>query len=213
MIWSRSPYAIPCSRPRKDGSPCSGTAVGWPSWGGLDYVPPHPNPRVCVAHLTKGERTALAEVRTDHQAWLAARDEEREPDCWSWSVPDVSHLPDPEGLTGEALEQYEDAAWAIWISWHQNQCAMCGSGGPHVTDHDHDTGLIRGRLCSGCNITEGKSYNAQIRKYRERHPAAILGIRVRYCHPIYGYAEPAPPKPSLDEVAAVVYRIAEALAD
>ncbi len=32
-------------------------------------------------------------------------------------------------------------------------CAICGAMGPgNVRDHDHVTGAIRGRICSGCNL-------------------------------------------------------------
>jgi hypothetical protein len=36
-----------------------------------------------------------------------------------------------------------------------NGCEVCGSLDNLVVDHDHDTGLVRGCLCNGCNIAEG----------------------------------------------------------
>lgn len=34
-------------------------------------------------------------------------------------------------------------------------CEVCGSLDNLVIDHDHNTGIIRGCLCNGCNIAEG----------------------------------------------------------
>lgn len=43
-----------------------------------------------------------------------------------------------------------------------NRCAICGSSTPGGvrdwhTDHDHETGRIRGILCHACNMTLGQS--------------------------------------------------------
>ena len=42
-------------------------------------------------------------------------------------------------------------------------CALCGkpetNGNLLVVDHDHDTGKVRGLLCSGCNLEIGKMEN------------------------------------------------------
>lgn len=34
-------------------------------------------------------------------------------------------------------------------------CQICGAGGQLVVDHDHSTGLLRGRLCHRCNRAMG----------------------------------------------------------
>lgn len=36
------------------------------------------------------------------------------------------------------------------------RCGICGLAGPLHIDHDHDSGLIRGLLCVGCNLKEGR---------------------------------------------------------
>lgn len=65
------------------------------------------------------------------------------------------------------------------------RCALCPVGEDLVLDHDHDTGLIRGYLCRGCNTSEGAGNQHPIFvEYRRRPPAAVLGIQERYIDPL-----------------------------
>jgi len=52
-----------------------------------------------------------------------------------------------------------------------------------VIDHDHDTDLVRGLLCGGCNTAEGRANNADEPgwvQYRSATPAMSIGLRVMY---------------------------------
>jgi hypothetical protein len=40
-------------------------------------------------------------------------------------------------------------------------CAICGTDGQLVIDHDHDTGLVRGGLCHTCNAGLGMFRDSQ----------------------------------------------------
>ena len=54
------------------------------------------------------------------------------------------------GITDEIYEQMLES--------QGNACACCrspfGESRPHI-DHDHETGLVRGLLCRGCNVGIG----------------------------------------------------------
>jgi len=108
-----------------------------------------------------------------------------EPACWAWPPPppldEFSHLAE------------DDWRWPlVMAAWQKDRCAICGIRKTKlVWDHDHETGLIRGCLCSACNTSEGGSGVSLYVKYRERNPASIWGIRVLYDHP-QPAAEPLP---------------------
>ena len=93
-----------------------------------------------------------------------------------------------EALTGGA----EDAL----VRWQNGNCAICGKARDLVCDHDHETGLVRGWLCQSCNATEGRNHEPDtiFERYRERPPATILGLTIRYLNPVTGeYATPQLP--------------------
>ena len=50
-------------------------------------------------------------------------------------------------------------AFAVLLAGQGYVCAGCGSAdwGPHgpLVDHNHDSGVIRGILCFGCNVASG----------------------------------------------------------
>lgn len=87
------------------------------------------------------------------------------PACWTWPVP-IGPQPNHLGSVSR---------------WQARRCAVCGSSPAALyEDHDHGTGLTRGYLCPSCNAGEGLSSREVFRWYRERSPASILGVRVRY---------------------------------
>lgn len=63
-------------------------------------------------------------------------------------------------------------AWRAWgppgpgmdmWEWQAGRCAWCGCDKfSLVRDHCHDTGLIRGLLCSGCNVHESTQWHAGV---------------------------------------------------
>ncbi len=59
-------------------------------------------------------------------------------------------------MYGLSLAQYE----ALLVA-QDNRCALCSKdepGGRHGVwhvDHDHETGVVRGLLCDGCNRAMG----------------------------------------------------------
>lgn len=98
-----------------------------------------------------------------------AADRFGDPLCWTWPVPESATFTDDR--TAEAF-----------LAWWNRLCAICGWDGPLLKDHDHATLNVRGFLCGSCNTAEGTSRIAGdiFAKYRERNPAGILGIQVRY---------------------------------
>ncbi len=129
-----------------------------------------------------------------------------DPACWSWPVPawrdhgaELAALAARGDLSAGAWRLiYRDAAALRWAEFHAGvrvaddpdaapRCAMCGTGGLReggatrvVDDHDHTTGLIRGILCSGCNVAEGIGRRDVAAAYAARPPSLILGYRSWY---------------------------------
>lgn len=133
------------------------------------------------------------------------------PVCWGWPVVLPSEgearrkfferLKHPDLTPGQAdvLWSLERAAngvgegESVLAEWQDGRCAVCGRVSDLVLDHDHASGLVRGWLCRSCNTLEGMHQEPDtiFSLYRERHPAAILGLTIRYLHPITGeYATP-----------------------
>lgn len=166
-------------------------------------------PRSCLQHLTAEERAEydreIAEAKAaDEEA--CRRVDQMAPACWGWPVPEHPAPRDPADYwaSGEvsdgtlarlrqALKDPDVAGLAVIEEWQAGRCGVCASEGELVTDHDHTTGLVRGMLCRSCNTAEAFRHAGPYRRYRERPPAAILGVKARYWDPITGeYAQPAP---------------------
>lgn len=164
-------------------------------------------PHSCLRHLTSGER---AEYDREIAAAKAAEQEayrqvdQMVPACWGWPVPsnlapfDPAAASDPGELSESALRRLRaslndpDIAGLDMIQqWHAGRCGICGIEEYLVTDHDHSTGLVRGLLCRSCNTAEAFRTLGPYRRYRERPPAAILGVQARYWSPLArDYAQP-----------------------
>lgn len=92
------------------------------------------------------------------------------PACWSWPV----HVKPSISLDERDLHN-------LMTDWHRDRCAVCARPARTLRlDHDHDTGLVRGWLCTGCNLSEGHGGGLIMDRYREKHPTIMLGIRLPY---------------------------------
>ncbi len=113
-----------------------------------------------------------------------------DPACWSWKALADGDLDRLQGaVIREQLEwtpdprPYEDdhLRWMFMARMHKGRCAICGErDGRLVTDHDHETGWIRGFLCHTCNGNEARRRDGIYAKYRERTPAMMCGVWREY---------------------------------
>lgn len=178
-----------CTAATTSGRPCKGRASDWPR--GVDG-----DPQLCGTHLP----VALREIRdtgfAEQERRRIERLDAREPVCWSWApaIP-LDRIADEYGWSADDFtprfrERDEQALRIAFDAWHGRRCAVCGFRNLRlVEDHDHDTGLIRGLLCRSCNGREPHD-DGLFRKYRERPPARILDIHLRYYDPWHGWAQP-----------------------
>lgn len=178
-----------CTATAKSGRPCRALAINWPY--GVDG-----NPHLCAKHAPGHLRQMRDAIFAEEKRHRTERLDVREPECWSWepTIP-LDLIADEYDWSADYFmarfnDRDEQALHIAFTAWHDKRCAVCGARkGRLVTDHDHDTGLIRGLLCPSCNGREPHD-DGLFRKYRERPPVQILGIHLRYWDPFHGWAQP-----------------------
>lgn len=111
---------------------------------------------------------------------------ERNPACWSWKIPTRTELERLRTKLPNASD--ETLRWLLMAEMHRDRCAACGRSCYRSqslrTDHDHETGLVRGFLCPSCNTSEGysRSEGGIFGMYRLLNPAMMCGVRQAYWH-------------------------------
>lgn len=92
--------------------------------------------------------------------------------------------------------------WEIVYAFQQGVCYVCGEPQPPTkkgakrlaTDHDHDTGEVRGLLCSRCNPVLGKLENA-FKRYGLSKVQGLTLLRVIFR--LHEYLESPPARRAL----------------
>ncbi|MGA5598480.1 endonuclease domain-containing protein [Streptomyces cellulosae] len=156
----------PCQRHYRNGRPCMQAGLYRPADEQLS----------CWRHLTREERQA---VQGRSSAALAASTEQYMSEgnrYLSWAV--------PARRAGQTDLDY-------LLAFQSGRCAWCGRGDESLAqDHDHETELLRGLLCDGCNKAEAV-YGRSIKRpeisrphawdlYRRIPPAVLLDLNVRF---------------------------------
>ncbi|MFD9517676.1 endonuclease domain-containing protein [Streptomyces sp. NPDC059979] len=175
---------------------------------------------MCFTHLDPATRHSLGEQQAaseaagrlaqvaERLALLSPAEREavmrEEPVCWAWPSTAPTFEEATPGFTEATRRRVEETeqgrAVSVLEHWHGGRCAICGARhAVLVEDHDHVTGLVRGYLCRSCNTREGldRAPLSAFARYREQHPASILGLTVRYVDPYTGEeAQPLPARPA-----------------
>lgn len=66
------------------------------------------------------------------------------------------------------------------LTWQGRLCWTCGEDYGLVLDHEWVSGLVRGWLCTRCNLAEGRGEGEHWEAYRREPPARRLGITWDY---------------------------------
>lgn len=76
----------------------------------------------------------------------------------------------------------DEAAYEDLLCYSDGKCFVCGAVPPkgryHHIDHDHITGVVRGLLCHGCNVSLGHTKEdpeilRKLANYLEEHNAKV----------------------------------------
>lgn len=88
----------------------------------------------------------------------------------------------PRGRTGYNVDALlDEEGYDFLLNWQNDRCAMCSSDKHSlVLDHCHESGLVRGLLCSSCNTTEPRSPRIEWDIYRQFPPCVLLNVRFFY---------------------------------
>lgn len=111
-----------------------------------------------------------------------------DPACWSWPVPDdfaVLHVEDVK-IYAQFGQPFEPGPFEHLRAWQADRCGLCGRRS-QVLDHDHETGMARGWLCTPCNLAEGHDLGKPLfGNWRARPAVAVLGVSFRYRNAVRG---------------------------
>jgi len=212
------PGSLPrCGRVTLTGEPCKALRMTLPGC----YVGRSPRlvvavehagylPPACRMHATSAERAEHGQICDFTRAVIAEAESAHwraQPiRCHAWEVTSEHRASAAEIAACPDETEAFRMAERLLLDWQNGRCAVCGDR-LRALDHDHETALIRGYLCRFCNAGEGRGgYEPEhpFSRYRERNPAIILGIRVRYWSAWEGWAEPETADPSGAELAAIL---------